>query len=317
MESIKGLIDSELLSLISNSYSLRLRDKIEYALLSEGKRLRPFLVILSAESVGGRRDDVRTLALAIELIHTATLIHDDVLDRDVLRRGSLAVHARWSVHDAILVGDALLSIAIKLAASYGKEVLLIAADTGLSLCDGEYVDMDWADSKMAEETYLEKIRKKSASLFKAAAQGGAMVAGGSYPEVDALAGYGECFGVAYQIRDDLTDIFSLKGLSVDLKERRVTLPIIHLYQSYNSREKRNLLRSLKAIKSGGDLSRIFLKKLESDLRTRGSLKYCGEKIDEYVDRAIACVEPLKEDVYKSYLIKFAKSLRIREGNLRE
>lgn len=131
---IKGTnraVDRELLHLVSKYTELKLHEKIAYALLSAGKRLRPSLVILSAESVGGNRRYVKQLAAAIELLHTASLVHDDILDKDTLRRNVPSVYAKWGTHDAILTGDALVCIAIKVAADYGQEILKIISDTGL------------------------------------------------------------------------------------------------------------------------------------------------------------------------------------------
>jgi len=137
VENTKQLVESELSNLVSRMGDLRLHGRIEYALLSHGKRLRPLMVILGAQSVGGNREDVISLALAIELLHTATLVHDDILDQDKFRRDIPAVHEKWSVNDAILVGDAMISLAINLTADYGRQILKITSETGLKLCDGE------------------------------------------------------------------------------------------------------------------------------------------------------------------------------------
>lgn len=156
VENTKQLVESELSNLISRIAGIRLHEKMEYALLSHGKRLRPLMVILSAQSVGGNQDDVMSLALAIELLHTATLVHDDILDQDKFRRNVPTVHEKWSVNDAILVGDAMISLSINLAADYGREILKIGSETGLALCDGEYMDVSITSIKISENEYLEK-----------------------------------------------------------------------------------------------------------------------------------------------------------------
>jgi geranylgeranyl pyrophosphate synthase len=210
VENTKQLVESELSNLVSRIADLRIHEKMKYALLSRRKRLRPVMVILSAQSVGGNREDVMSLALAIELLHTATLVHDDILDQDKFRRDVPAVHEKWSINDAILVGDAMISLAINLTADYGREIMKIASETGLALCDGEYMDVSTTSTEISENEYLEKIRKKSASLFKTATQCGTIAGGGSDLEVKCLADFGEHFGMAYQLSDDLSDITSLR-----------------------------------------------------------------------------------------------------------
>jgi len=311
IENTKQLIESELSNVIFRIADLRLHGKIEYALLSRGKRLRPLMVILSAQSVGGNREDVMSLALAIELLHTATLVHDDILDQDKFRRNLLAVHEKWSVNDAILVGDAMISLAINLAADYGREILRIASETGLALCDGEYMDVSLASTEMSENNYLEKIMKKSASLFKAATRCGAIAGGGSDLEVKCLANFGQHFGLAYQLSDDLSDITSSRdGIPKDLRKRRISLPIIHLYKSSSPLEKEPLLNDLQILVRGDyAVKNIALKRTLQNLEIKGSLSYCREKIRKYIDQSISDIQPLRDTDFKFYLIQMAESLR--------
>ncbi len=311
VKDTKRTIESKLSDLISRIADLRLHGKIDYALLSRGKRLRPIIVILGAQSVGGNREDVVSLALAIELLHTATLVHDDILDQDKYRRDVLAVHEKWSVNDAILVGDAMISLAINLAADYGREILKIASETGLALCDGEYMDVSITSTKMSENEYLEKIRKKSASLFKAATQCGAIAGGGSDLEVKCLADFGEHFGMAYQLSDDLSDITSLRdGIPKDLRKRRISLPLIHLYKSSSLVERETLLNDLQILaRKDRTVKKIALDRILQNLKTKGSLGYCREKIDAYIDQSIRDIQSLRDTDFKFYLIQMAKSLR--------
>lgn len=314
VENAKQLVESELSNLIPKLSDLRLHERIEYALLSRGKRLRPLMGILSAQSVGGNREDVMSLALAIELLHTATLVHDDILDQDKFRRDVPAVHEKWSVKDAILVGDALMALAINLASDYGREILKIASETGLALCDGEYMDVSTTSIVMSENEYFEKIRKKSASLFKAATQGGAIAGGGSDLEVKCLADFGEHFGMAYQLSDDLSDITSLgNGIPKDLRKRRISLPLIHLYKSSSLVERGTLLHDLQILASEGHgVKKIALNRILQNLKTKGSLDYCRKKIKEYIDQSIADIRSLRGTDFKFHLIRMAKSLGPKE-----
>lgn len=310
VENTKQLIESELSNIVSRIADLRLHGKIEYALLSHGKRLRPLMVILSAQSVGGNQEDVIPLALAIELLHTATLVHDDIIDQDKFRRDVPAVHEKWSANDAILVGDAMISLAINLAADYGTEILKITSQTGLALCDGEYIDVSTTSTEISENEYLQKIRKKSASLFKTATRCGAIAGGGSEYEVKCLADFGEHFGMAYQLSDDLSDVTSLKdGVPKDLRKRRINLPLIHLYKSSNLVETETLISDLQILaRKNHAVKKIALERILQSLERKGSLSYCKKRIKVYIDQSIADIKSLRESNFRFYLIQMAESL---------
>jgi geranylgeranyl pyrophosphate synthase len=162
----RQLINFELSRFVSGLSYLELHPQIEYALLSEGKRLRPLLVILSAQSVGGHVEKVMPLALAFELMHTATLVHDDIIDQDFTRRGKPALHVKWSVDDAILVGDAMIALAVNLASHYGEAILKKVSESALELCNGEHVDISLPLDSATEEEYFTKIKKKSGLSFQ-------------------------------------------------------------------------------------------------------------------------------------------------------
>ncbi len=309
--SIKDEIEVELSKLVSRYAKLRFNELIDYAVLSHGKRLRPLLVILSAQSVGGNREKVMKLALAVELLHTATLVHDDILDQDKFRRDIVAVHEKWSTNDAILTGDALISLAINLLADYGKDVTKIASEAGLSLCDGQFMDLSMTSLKTSEIEYLEKTRKKSASLFKAATHCGAKAGGASDSEVICLKDFGEHLGIAYQLNDDLSDITSMtEGIPKDLRKRRITLPLIHLYKFSNLVEREELERDLQILEVNDvSLKKTSLSRILQNLETKGSLSYCRKQTNKFIELAIADIEPLEETVSKHYLVQMAKTIR--------
>jgi geranylgeranyl pyrophosphate synthase len=285
---------SEVSNLLSRINDLRLSEKIIYALQTRGKLLRPTLVLLSGQSVGGNRELLKKLALAIELLHNATLVHDDILDNDHFRRDVPAVYSKWGVRSAILVGDALASLSLNLSAEYDKEISKIVSQTCLSLCDGEYMDAAEITNEASEQYYLEKIRKKTASLFKAATQCGAIAGGGTASEIVSLAKFGENYGIAYQISDDLSDIASLKDGLVPGQNDFQTLPFIHLYESTGKRE--NAFQ---------DLSPEQLYEL---LGNSNCLRYCLDKTKEYLNKAVASLEHLRGSVYKFYLVKMVDNL---------
>jgi geranylgeranyl pyrophosphate synthase len=311
--SVKSLMNSEIQSLLPDIAELKLRNQIEYALHTKGKRLRPTLVLLSGESVGANREQLRKLALSIELLHLATLVHDDILDEDLFRRNSISVYAKWSVKDAILVGDMLASLSLSLCKGYKRRILDVMIDTCTQLSDGEYSDVELARTALTEEDYFKKVRKKCASLFQAACECGALAANGSPSETKALRLYGENYGVAYQIRDDIIDIETAgNDFQTDINKFRATLPIIHAYDSAND-EKQALLESLLSAKTQESLS-AFLNEAQVYFKN-GSMGYCAGKVDEYINRAVASLALLKESIFKSYLTEMAELLRIKEPEI--
>ena len=309
----KKLIDSELEALLQTIAGLKLQRQIEYALQTRGKRLRPTLVLLSGESLGAKREDLRKLALSFELLHLATLVHDDILDEDLFRRNTLSVYAKWSVKDAVLVGDLLASLSLSLCKGYKREILDAMINTCMQLSDGEYSDVELNGAELKEDAYLEKIVKKCASLFSAACECGALAADGSSGEIKALKRYGENYGVAYQIRDDISDAqVSASDLQPDANKFRATLPIIHAYESATS-EKQAWLRRLLSEKTQESL-KVFLDETQDHFKN-GSLRYCASKVDDYVEGAVASLAHLKDSVFKSYLVEMAELLRVSDPRI--
>lgn len=312
----KNQINFELSKLVQELSYLSLQPQLAYAILSEGKRLRPLLVVLSAESVGGNRNKIMRLALAFELMHTATLVHDDIIDQDEMRRGRLSVHKKWSVNDAILTGDALIALAVNFASEYGKTVLKTVAQSALELCDGAHKDVTLSLKTLTEKSYFKKIKEKSASLFKASAFCGALAGGGTSLEVNSLSMFGENLGIAYQLRDDIVDL-SQEGKVVlkDLKSGVVNLPLIHAYATSNAGERKEIEAKLRAI-TNQNLNESY-KNVEDIIKLvlqKGSFHYCEQKIGEYLHRAIDSLAVLKNMKYKTYLVEMVKFLENAQTN---
>jgi octaprenyl-diphosphate synthase len=313
LEEARKAIALELSNVVQKIPDLQLGEKIQYVLQTQGKRLRPVLVMLSAQSLGGKPESVKQLALAIELLHSATLLHDDILDQDTFRRNALTANAKWGVRDAVLVGDALASISLHLAADYDSEIVKILSRTCLWLSDGEYMDIENGAEPKSESDYIGMIRKKSACLFQAATECGAIAAKGSRDEIHLLGTFGENFGLAYQIKDDLSDMFPFEGaLPQDINEFRATLPIIHLCASSPPRVRDRMLKAIASVKIQSPQQRATnLRKLCEGLENTGSWQYCVDKIHAYVETAIESLEPLTGSVYKTYLVRMAGGLRIK------
>ena len=198
-----------------------------------GKMMRPILVILSARMVGRCTQEVLHAAVALEMLHTASLVHDDVVDESDRRRGQASVNARFGNKAAVLVGDYVLSMALEHAAlTQSTQVVGLVAQLGQTLADGELLQLYNTQSDIIDEkSYYSVIRKKTASLFAACSQIGAILAGGSDDDVERLRQVGKITGICFQLRDDIFDYDDKhdvgKPAGNDMKEGKLTLPAIH------------------------------------------------------------------------------------------
>ena len=198
-----------------------------------GKMMRPILVILSARMVGRCTQEVLHAAVALEMLHTASLVHDDVVDESDRRRGQASVNARFGNKAAVLVGDYVLSMAMEHAAlTQSTRVVGLVAQLGQTLADGELLQLYNTQSDIIDEkSYYSVIRKKTASLFAACSQIGAILAGGSEDDVERLRQIGQITGTCFQLRDDIFDYDDKhdvgKPAGNDMKEGKLTLPAIH------------------------------------------------------------------------------------------
>src|SRR3989442_6312239 len=185
----------------------RFYDPLVHA-LSGGKRIRPLIVLLSAETLGFTDEVLLDGAVAIELLHAESIIHDDIIDQENVRRGKVAFHVKYGYSASLLTADFVFSMILAIAARYqDRRVLSTLSNAALSMCQGEYseVTIDPSVYKLTWEEYNEIIFNKTASLFHAAARLGAIIGKGSNEQVDALSNYGKYVGMAYQIHDDLLD----------------------------------------------------------------------------------------------------------------
>ena len=249
---LKNLVGNKL-DLVNQRIKYKLTSEINlihkityYHLKSGGKKIRPLLTLGSAKLcgyVGGNRDI--NLAACIELIHNATLLHDDVIDGSDLRRGINTSNSIWGNQSSILVGDYLLSRCFEMMVEDGnQEVLKLLSSTSSTIAQGEVLQLEYrGEIDILEETYLKIINSKTASLFAAATRIGACIANKNKKEKDALESYGRNIGLAFQIADDALDYYSTqtilgKEIGKDFFEGKVTLPAICVYQKANCNERR-------------------------------------------------------------------------------
>ena len=233
-----------------------------YLILSGGKRLRPLLTSCSYHLLDNKLNNNRNhigLAAAVEFIHTATLLHDDIIDESKKRRGNLSANEVWGNKTSVLVGDFLFSRAFQLMTKYGNlEVLKILSDTSVTISEGEVLELtNDKDLTINEDVYFEVLNGKTASLFSAACQVGGISAKANNKEIEALKSFGTNFGMAFQLIDDAIDYSSTneslgKNIGDDFKEGKVTLPIILAYLRSNNLEKKFWIKTVVNLKQDPD-----------------------------------------------------------------
>ncbi len=299
-------VDREIVQRLSSEVSL-INELGAHIIRSGGKRLRPMIVLLSAGALGYRGTDHIRLAAIVEFIHTATLLHDDVVDASELRRGQTTANALWGNEASVLVGDFLYSRAFEMMVEVGDmRVMEILARTTNTIAQGEVMQLlNRHDPDTAETRYLEVIRAKTAQLFEAAARLGAVLSGTPAAVERALAEYGLRFGIAYQLVDDALDYSADsrtlgKNIGDDLAEGKPTMPILHALRTGNA-EQRTLLQE--AIRDGG---RARVATVTATIESTGSIAYTARLAEAEAERACAALAAIPDSPHKQALLDLAR-----------
>jgi octaprenyl-diphosphate synthase len=278
----------------------------EYIISAGGKRIRPVLVLLIANAHAYRGNAHHSLAAVIEFIHTATLLHDDVVDESSLRRGKQTANALFGNAASVLVGDFLYSRAFQMMVTVGNaRVMQIVADATNVIAEGEVLQLlNMHNPDVNEADYLRVIRSKTAKLFEAAAQLGALVAGATDAEIDAAGEYGRSLGTAFQLIDDVLDYSGNaaeigKNVGDDLREGKPTLPLIYLME-HGSAEQRELVRS--CIENGDEQ---HFDQILAAITSSGALDYTRQEAQKAARRATEAVLSLPDSKYKKSLLELA------------
>lgn len=260
----------------------------EHLLLSGGKRLRPLLLILSARACGYTGEAHISMASLIEFIHTATLLHDDVVDRAELRRGMESANAKWGNEACVLVGDFLFTKCFSLLVENGNRKILQAISKATTLmAEGELEELiKTNDLSLTEDDYLSIVTRKTAALFSAATQVGAILADAPEEQEKALMDFGMDFGIAFQLIDDRLDYISKeeefgKKIGIDLQEGKITLPLIYILNQCSPQEL-ELIR--KAVESDPITQELFFQVGHLIEKYQG-LTYTFQKAEEYITKA--------------------------------
>ncbi|MBN1379862.1 MAG: octaprenyl diphosphate synthase [Gammaproteobacteria bacterium] len=305
---------AEDMAAVNRLISVRLRSDVAlinqlgtYIINSGGKRLRPLLVLLSARACGYCDHQHVQLAAIVEFIHTATLLHDDVVDASELRRGQETANAVWGNEASVLVGDFLYSRAFQLMVELGNaRILEILADATNTIAEGEVLQLlNVHNPDTTEDEYLRVILSKTAKLFEASAQLGAVVTGMDQQIESALAEYGLHLGTAFQLIDDVLDYNAEpeqlgKNIGDDLAEGKPTLPLIYAMENGNHED---ALSVRKAIEAGGldDIDAVV-----AALRRSDAIAYTQRVAQAEADKALAALAILPDSVYRNSLEELAK-----------
>ena len=299
MEAVNAVIRQRLHSEVSLVNQIA-----EYIISAGGKRIRPVLVLLLANAYGYKGAAHHELAAVVEFIHTATLLHDDVVDESSMRRGRQTANALFGNAASVLVGDFLYSRSFQMMVGLNNmRVMQILSDATNVIAEGEVLQLlNMHDPDVTEDSYLKVIRSKTAKLFEAAAELGALVAGANDEQIAAAGEYGRSLGTAFQLIDDVLDDAGDaaeigKNLGDDLREGKPTLPLIWLME-HGSPQQRELVRT--CIEQGDEQQ---FEAVLAAVTSSGALAYTRRQAELAARRAAAAIEGLPENEYKRSLLQ--------------
>jgi len=300
----------EELEIFEKRFSVSMKSRVglvdlitKYILRQKGKKIRPALVLLSAKTVGEINESTYRAAILVELLHTATLIHDDVVDSAETRRGLPSINSIWKNKIAVLMGDYLLSRGLLLSVDNNDfEFLKVITDTVKRMSEGELLQIQKTRKlNNDKETYFKIISDKTASLISTCTQVGALSVSRDSKMIEDFKNFGENLGIAFQIKDDILDYDGStsiigKPVGADLKEKKLTLPLIHAFQKATSSEIRQIKKLLK-----NDLKSKDIKEIVSFVKKYDGIEYSIAKAKEYASHALINLEPYPESESKNAL----------------
>lgn len=284
-----------------------LKKAFEHLLKTTGKQLRPMLVFLSARMVGEVNYKVTRVAMALELLHTASLLHDDVVDESDRRRGLPSLNAFMSNQVAILTGDYILSKSLECCADLSDDARIFRhfSQLGQSLADGELLQIDGKDSEELSETaYFDVISHKTASLFSACTRLGALAAGGTESEAERMAQFGKLIGICFQLRDDVFDYGTAevgKPLGNDMKEGKLTLPVIYAVNHSGNEAMRALALKVRRREATAEEIRQLIDFAISE----GGLEYAQWRMKDMQGMADGLIDDTRDPAVTQALHQFA------------
>ncbi len=310
-------IEKKIEKIFSRSIPKSLYEPSEYIMRSGGKRLRPFLVLLSAKAVGGKFSDAYNAALAVEILHNFTLVHDDIMDNANKRRGRDTLHIKYDLSTAILTGDSLTAYAYKFllkdCKENTKEILSTFTDGVIEICEGQSYDKDFETmKKVTIDNYLLMIQKKTAALVEMCCSIGAQIGGGTKAEIRNLERYGRNLGLAFQLQDDLLDIMGDetkfgKKLGGDLMEGKKTYLFLKALEKAKGEDKKMLI---KVIENKG-IRKNQVNKYKLLYENLGVFEDTKNLINLYTQKALNAAKKVRDPLAGEILIWLANALMVR------
>lgn len=305
-------LEAELLSVIHSPEEL-ITDMSQHLVEAGGKRLRPALYFMCAQNRVCDSDKLMPIAIAIELIHMATLVHDDVIDNSAIRRGRPTANSCWGNHSSVLIGDYLFAKAFSLVATkVSNQMLKVLTDVICSMCEGEInQNRSTFNADQSENDYLGRIAQKTADFLAASCELGALAADLSDREVEAFREYGYSLGMAFQITDDLLDITSSseelgKPVGNDLRQGIVTLPVIYALQHSVHRDE------LKEIVQTANMPEEKIKRGLEIIHETDAVEYSQNKVADYLQKARDVIPDSVELEHKEAFIAVADFIGLRK-----
>lgn len=278
----------------------------QYILNKRGKGIRPILTLLAAKAYGEINETTIKSAISLEMLHTASLIHDDVVDETLERRGQKSVNAVWNNKISILAGDYLLSQSIlKIAETKSFDILSQITRLGKEVSEGELMQAENANSgKISEEKYFEVIKKKTACLFATCTYAGAKSVNANEEDIEKIKRFGEIYGICFQIRDDIFDYIGDekeigKPTGNDISEGKITLPLIYALNSCSKEEKEDKIKVI----NNKEFTPENIKKLIQFAIEKGGIKYAENKMDELKKEAYNTIKDIKNQEIRETLEK--------------
>ncbi|MGD2157884.1 MAG: polyprenyl synthetase family protein [Anaerolineales bacterium] len=290
----------------SNEYHPELQAALEHLTSSGGKRIRPIVTLLTGEMLGAESERLITLAAAIELLHTATLVHDDLIDGSLLRRGIPTINARWSPAATVLAGDFIFARAAMLAAETDSvDVMRLFAQTLATIVSGEITQLFARKGEVLRDEYFQRIYAKTASMFVLASKSAALISPVSPDVYDKLRTYGYQIGMAFQIVDDVLDFTGEqatvgKPVANDLRQGLVTLPAIYYYESFPDDQ------DMISVLDGVFQNEEKLNRLAQSIRNSDAIGFALAEAENYVDRALKALRGLPNNQHRQALESLAE-----------
>ncbi len=278
-----------------------------------GKRMRPILMLLMARNFGQISSVTQHAAVGLELLHTASLVHDDVVDESGERRGQASVNATYNNKVAVLVGDYILSTALLHVSYTGHQrIIEYLAELGRTLAAGEILQLsNIQNQEISEQVYYQVINQKTAALFEACAKVGALSAGASAEEVEAAAKFGQSIGIIFQIRDDIFDYYDSKEIGKptgnDMAEGKLTLPVLYALNTHHDEAMQALAKKVKS----GEVTADEIATLVRFAKEHGGIDYAARKMDELSEACYRFIEsnvklPDVADALRAYVAYLSK-----------